>query len=274
MRPIRAISRLGNRTIRRLVAFGRFCDFVAQSFAALTHRLHGQGWLRLLKPQLFSVGTKSVPAVMLVGLFVGGVLAVEMFPQMSIIGQETKLGGIIGLSVIKQIGPVLAAVMIAGRVGGAVSAEIGTMKVTEQIDALRVMGVNPLAYLVVPRVMACVIMVPLVTLFGDALGILGGWLVTVRAFGVDDGIYRMDSIGMIHGFDLFVGLSKGLVFGFLIGVIGCWKGFACERGAAGVGRAATDAFVASFIAIMISNFFLAQFLNAAWELLGGKVAAF
>lgn len=274
MTPIRFTSRLGAVTTRRLAAFGRFCDFTAQSFASVGHRLHSQGWMRLLKPQLFSVGTKSVPAVMLVGLFVGAVLAVEMHPQLAVIGQETKLGGIIGLSVIKQIGPVLAAVMIAGRVGGAVSAEIGTMKVTEQIDALRVMGVDPLAYLVVPRVLACVIMVPMVTLFGDALGIAGGWLVAVRGFGVDDGIYRMESVYMIHGFDLFVGLSKGLVFGFLIGMIGCWKGFTCDRGAAGVGRAATDAFVASFIAIMIANFFLAQFLNAAWALMGGSVAAF
>jgi phospholipid/cholesterol/gamma-HCH transport system permease protein len=197
-----------------------------------------------------------------------------MHPQLAVIGQEIKLGGIIGLSVIKQIGPVLAAVMIAGRVGGAVSAEIGTMKVTEQVDALRVMGVDPLAYLVVPRVAACTLMVPLITLFGVALGIFGGWLVAVRGFGVDAGLYAQEQAQMIRGFDLFVGLSKGVVFGFLIGIIGCWKGFTCERGAAGVGRAATDAFVASFIAIIIANFFLAQFLNAAYELLGGKVSVF
>ncbi len=273
MPVVRSITRLGCITTRQLAAFGRFCEFSAQTCTALRHRLHGQGWMRLLKPQLYAVGTKSVPAVMLVGFFVGAVLAVEMHPQLAVIGQETKLGGIIDLSVIKQIGPVFAAVMIAGRVGGAVSAEIGTMRVTEQVDALRVMGVDPLAYLVVPRVAACVIMVPLVTLFGDALGILGGWMVAVRGFGTDGGIYWMESAHMVHGFDLFVGISKGLVFGLLIGLIGCWKGFTCERGAAGVGRAATDSFVTSFIAIMVANYFLAQFLNTVWEMLGGTLAA-
>ena len=225
--------------------------------------------LRLLMPQFYEIGTMSIPVVMLVGAFVGAVLGIEMFDQFASLGQETRMGGVISISVLKQVGPVLAAVMIAGRVGGAVTAELGTMRVTEQIDAMRVMGADPISYLVVPRVMACVLMLPLLTIFSNLMGVLGGWLVVVRGFGVDAAQYWSFSAQFVTSFDIFNGLIKSVVFGLAIGMVSCYKGFNCAPGAEGVGRAATDAFVTSFIAIIISNFFLASFLKPLYNMIYG-----
>lgn len=262
---------VGRGLLDTLDGFGRFVRFCMAWLRASCSRGAGFGRLRLLMPQLYEVGTRSIPVVMLVGGFVGAVLGVEMFDQMESIGQETRIGGIINLSVVKQIGPVLAAVMIAGRVGGAVSAEIGTMRVTDQLDALRVMGTDPVRHLVVPRVLACIIMVPILTIASDLMGVVGGWLVIVVGFGVDAGAYWQFSSDFVTSFDVITGLIKAAVFGLLIGLISCYKGFHCKPGAAGVGKAATDAFVASFIAIIIANFFLAKFLNELYLLLNGRV---
>ena len=262
---------LGQRVLDALEGFGKFVQFTLAWGRALFSRGSGYGRLRLLFPQLYEVGTRSIPVVMLVGGFVGAVLGVEMYDQFRSIGQETRIGGIINLSVVKQIGPVLAAVMIAGRVGGAVSAEIGTMRVTEQLDALRVMGTDPIRHLVVPRVVACVIMVPVLTVVSDLMGMIGGWLVVVVGLGVEASAYWQFSADFVTSFDVFTGLVKAAAFGLLIGLISCYKGFTCRAGAAGVGKAATDAFVASFIAIIIANFFLAKFMNELYTLINGRI---
>jgi phospholipid/cholesterol/gamma-HCH transport system permease protein len=164
---------------------------------------------------------------------------------------------------------VLAAVMLAGRVGGSVSAELGTMNVTEQIDAMRVMGADPIAYLVVPRVVACVVMIPILTVISDLLGIFGGYLVTVQMFGVNAQEYWRFSGDFVGAYDVMTGLVKSVFFGLGIGLISCYKGFNCRAGAAGVGRSVTDAFVTSFIAIIVMNFFLAKFLNDLYYVLYG-----
>ena len=137
-----------------------------------------------MPPLMYEVGVQSVPVVAVTGGFIGMVMAVEAYNQFKSIGQENRLGAIINLSVVKQIGPVLAAVMLAGRVGGALTAELGTMNVTEQLDALRVMGADPIRYLVVPRFLACVLLTPILTIYSDLLGVLGGWLVSVHVLGI------------------------------------------------------------------------------------------
>ena len=264
-----ALASFGLTICRSLEDFGRFTRFGATTVG---WAIRGVGGFRrggLLLPQLFQIGTLSIPVVVVVGVFVGAVLGVETYDQFRAIGQEGRLGGVIHISVVKQIGPVLAAVMIAGRVGGAVSAELGTMRVTEQLDALRVMGAAPISYLVVPRVMACLIMLPILTILSDLMGILGGWLVVVQGFGVDRSDYWMFSKQFVTGWDVCTGLIKSVVFGGAIGLISCYKGFHCQSGAAGVGRAATDAFVTSFLAIIVTNFFLANFLKEMYELLWG-----
>ena len=266
-----SLAYLGRGLTQWVESFGRFVRFSGTAAWWAAAGRSGSGRFKLLLPQLYEIGTRSIPVVMLVGAFVGAVLGVEMFGQFRELGQESRIGGIINLSVVKQIGPVLAAVMIAGRVGGAVSAQIGTMRVTEQIDALRVMGTDPISYLVVPRVIACVLMVPVLTIVSDLLGLVGGWLVVVVGLGVDSTEYWRFSAALVTSFDLLIGLIKALVFGLLIGLISCYKGFTCQPGASGVGKAATDAFVTSFIAIIIANFFLAKFLNDLYTAVYGDV---
>ncbi len=176
---------VGARVIDQVAGFGRFTRFCGATFAWF---FRGAGrWARpgLLMPQFYEVGTRSAPVVMLLGGFMGMVLSVELYEQFVTFGQETRLGGVINIAVVRHIGPVLAAVMLAGRVGCSVSAELGTMRVTEQIDALRAMGADPYAYLVLPRVVACVLMIPMLTVFSDILGVIGGYAVTVKGFGVN-----------------------------------------------------------------------------------------
>lgn len=264
-----SLAQVGRLTNDWLDGLGRFTRFVLALTGWFIRGVGGFGRMNLLLPQLYQVGTLSIPVVALVGAFVGMVLGVETYDQFAAIGQESRLGGVLGISVVKQIGPVLAAVMIAGRVGGSVSAELGTMRVTEQLDALRVMGADPIAYLVVPRVTACLIMVPILTIFSDIVGVFGGWFVVVRGFGVDASQYWEFSRAFIGSYDVFTGLAKSLVFGLSIGIISCYKGFHCESGASGVGRAATDAFVTSFIAIIVTNFFLAKFFKNLYVMLYG-----
>ncbi len=255
------VAYLGDKILRNVAGFGAFVLFCGEAAWWLVRGVGRWAKLSLLVPQLYQVGTRSIPVVMLLGGFIGMVLSVEAFDQFAAIGQETRLGGVINISVVKQIGPVLAAVMLAGRVGGAVSAELGTMKVTEQIDALRVMGADPVAYLVVPRVIACTIMVPILTVFSDLTGIFGGYFVTVGGFGVSATEYQQFATFYVEPYDVMTGVIKAAVFGLLIGLISCYKGFTCGAGARGVGRAATDAFVASFVAIIVGNLFLAKFLK-------------
>jgi phospholipid/cholesterol/gamma-HCH transport system permease protein len=174
---------------------------------------------------------------------------------------------VIVVSVCKQIGPVLSAVMVAGRVGGALSAELGTMRITEQLDAMRAMDADPIRILVVPRIVACVIMTPILTIFSDALGTAGAWLVTVRIFGVADAEFWHYVQQIVYLLDPINGLVKATVFGLCIGAIACYRGFTCLPGAAGVGQAATSSFVTSFIAIIAANLVLAEFLNTMFIIL-------
>jgi phospholipid/cholesterol/gamma-HCH transport system permease protein len=266
---------VGQFALDQVEGFGRFGRFAGAMFNWLLRGTSGFGRWQLLAPQLYAIGTRSIPVIALLGAFVGMVLSVETYNQFAAIGQAQRLGGVINISVVKQIGPVLAAVMIAGRVGGAVSAELGTMRVTEQIDAMRVMGTNPIAFLVVPRVVGCVIMIPILTIFSDLMGIFGSYLVTVQGFGVNATDYWRFSADFVGAWEVFSGLFKSVLFGLAIGLISCYKGFHCGKGAAGVGRAATDSFVTSFVAIIIINFFLAKFLNDSYILLyGPTVSAF
>jgi len=260
------IADLGEALVHSVRRFGRFADFAGITAWWLCFRVGKWMKWRLIGPQLFSVGVRSVPVVAITGAFIGMVLALESFGQFQAIGQEHRLGGVISVSVTKQIGPVLAALMVAGRVGGALAAELGTMRVTEQIDAMRVMAADPIAQLVVPRFLACLIMTPVLTVFSDLLGVWGGWLITVELYGVPSAAYWSFSESFVHWWDITSGLIKSVLFGASIGLIACYKGFHCRPGAAGVGRAATEAFVASFLAIITINLVLAKALNTVYAL--------
>jgi phospholipid/cholesterol/gamma-HCH transport system permease protein len=255
------ISQFGLSVLLAIVEFGRFMQFCGSTFSWLT--LHVGRWCRwrLVGPQFLAVGVASIPVVAVTGAFIGMILALEGFEQFKAIGQEGRLGGVINVSVVKQIGPVLAAVMVAGRVGGALAAELGTMKVTEQLDALRAMAADPIPYLVVPRFVACVVMTPLLTIYSDVLGLWGGWLITVKFYGVSPYDYWDFTKSFVDWWQPTTGLIKSVFFGGSIGLIACYKGFTCQAGASGVGRAATEAFVASFLAIIALNLVLAKLLN-------------
>jgi phospholipid/cholesterol/gamma-HCH transport system permease protein len=256
-----AISRLGLAISLVLIDFGEFVRFVGwTAYWFLFRPLRWCRW-RLLAPRFYNVGVASIPVVAITGAFIGMILALEGIEQFRALGQEGRLGGVINVSVVKQIGPVLAAVMVAGRVGGALAAELGTMRVTEQLDSMRAMAADPVPYLVVPRVLACVVMTPILTIYSDLLGVWGGWLVTVKFYGVSSFEYWDFTAYFVNWWEPISGLIKSVFFGGSIGLIACYKGFNCGSGAAGVGRAATEAFVNSFLAIIVLNLVLAKLLN-------------
>ncbi|MGC4034105.1 MAG: ABC transporter permease [Tepidisphaeraceae bacterium] len=229
---------------------------------------------RLVLPQMFDVGVKSVPIVALTGCFIGMVMGIESYAQLKSIGQEERLGAIINISVVKQIGPVLAAMMLAGRIGGALTAELGTMNVTEQIDALRVMGADPIGYLVVPRFIACILLTPILTIYSDMLGVIGGYIVSVKALGIQAAPYWAYSDKAVNTWQILEGVWKGLFFGGAIGLISCYKGFTCGSGASGVGRACTESFVTSFLAIIVLNFFFAKMFQDLYKAIYGFQSLF
>ena len=191
-------------------------------------------------------------------------LAVQAASQFRMLHLESRLGGVINLSLVRELGPVLAATMLAGRVGSAMAAELGTMRVTEQIDALASMGANPIDYLVVPRFLGCLLLIPGLTIMADFMGIVGGAFYGVCLLGIDSHYYWVHSQEYVRTFDVFAGVFKSLFFGAAIALIGCHRGFNCEPGAEGVGRAATSAFVISFVVIMLLNLLLGIFLDGIY----------
>jgi phospholipid/cholesterol/gamma-HCH transport system permease protein len=215
---------------------------------------------RALWPVMYQIGVESLPVILITGSFIGMVLAVQSYDQFKLMHLESQLGAVINVTLVKELGPVLAAVMLAGRIGGSMAAELGTMRVTEQIDALTALGANPIAYLVGPRFLACFLLIPLLTLFADGIGVLTGWIFSTWVLGIDSFPYWHYSQKVVTGWELFTGVLKSVFFGAAIAVVACHRGFHSRAGAEGVGRAATEAFVYSFIAILVLDFMLGAFL--------------
>lgn len=262
------------RLLQPLSSLGRYTLLLAQAFSSL-------GEFRMYRKNLFEqmvkVGVESIPIISLAALFSGAVTTLQTAYQLvSPFIPPSIIGSIVAPSLILELGAVVTAFILAGRVGARISAELGTMRVTEQIDALQVMGADPVSYLVVPRVTACVLMVPILTIFSDLAGVIGGWLVVVEFLGVDGVPYWQFAADFVTNYDVFTGLAKAMVFGFMIGIISCYKGFHCEAGARGVGRAATDAFVTSFLAIIVANLFIAKLFKDLYDIIYGvnNVTAF
>ena len=210
----------------------------------------------VLLPSFYQIGVLSLPVVALTGLFIGMVLAVQSYSQFRAMGLQTRLGAVINLSLVRELGPVLAATMLAGRVGSAMAAELGTMRVTEQIDAMESMGANPIYYLVVPRFLGCLILIPTLTVMADFMGVLGGYLYSHLLLGIDYHHYWTNSREYVDAFDFLMGIFKTFFFGAAIALVSCHRGFNCDPGAEGVGRAATNAFVHSFMLILVLDLFL------------------
>ncbi len=215
---------------------------------------------KLIVEQMGTIGVGSLGLVVVVSLFAGAVAAVQANYQFTNVVPQKYLGAVILRSVIIELGPVLTGLVVGGRVGASIAAELGTMKVTEQIDALRAMGVNPVRYLILPRVVAATVMLPIVTVFSDFIAIAGGFIVTVFSIGVSPNIYLNSLQEFFYTKDLVSGLIKAVFFGNIIGTMGCFFGFATRGGAQGVGASATKAVVFSCVFILILDYLLATVL--------------
>ena len=244
---------------------GNFTLFCYQTFNWLCWKLPKR---EQMVHSFHTIGVLSLPVVMLTGAFIGMVLAVQTFTQFKQIGMESMLGGVISLSLVRELGPVLAATMLAGRVGSAIAAELGTMRVTEQIDALTCMGTNPIHYLVVPRFLACLILIPALTLIADITGIFGGAFYCIQILGINEHHYWENTTNFVSLFDVLAGMAKSVFFGGIIALISCHQGFHCDPGAEGVGKAATQSFVYSFVAILFLNLLLGIALDHLMHGLG------
>jgi phospholipid/cholesterol/gamma-HCH transport system permease protein len=259
------INMVGARTIVSVNDVGRFSRFAWQSFITSIRSFRNAHTYPLIWTQMNIIGVRSVPVVMITGAFVGMTLAVQVYGQLAGMGLEEHLGSLINISVVKELGPVLAAVMLAGRIGGALTAELGTMNVTEQIDAIRSMGTDPVRYLVAPRVLACLLLTPFLIIYADLMGIMGGYFVSVILLGINSRAYWDFSARGVELWDVAIGVVKGLFFGVAIATISCYKGFTCKEGAQGVGQACTEAFVASFISILALDFVLVVIFKAIYS---------
>ena len=252
------IANLGEFAMDRVVAIGDVALFAIKTVSWIFARRQRR---EVLLPAFYQIGVMSLPVVALTGLVIGMVLAVQSYAQFKAIGLETRLGSVINLSLVRELGPVLAATMLAGRVGSAMAAELGTMRVTEQIDALECMGANPIYYLVVPRFLGCLILIPALTIMADFMGVLGGYLYSHLLLGIDYHHYWENARAYVDVFDFLMGIFKSFFFGAAIALVSCHHGFHCGHGAEGVGRSATNAFVHSFVLILLLDLFLGIWLN-------------
>jgi phospholipid/cholesterol/gamma-HCH transport system permease protein len=258
------IADVGDVVMNWAIAVGDISLFAFRMLGWLSTRLPRR---ETLLPNFYQIGVLSLPVVALTGTFIGMVLAVQSYAQFRSLHIETRLGGVINISLVRELGPVLAATMLAGRVGSAMAAELGTMRVTEQIDALASMGANPIHYLVVPRFLGCLVLIPSLTVMADFMGVVGGWFYSIVILHIDQHHYWDNSQKLVGAYDLFSGIFKSLFFGAAIAIVSCHRGFNCDPGAEGVGRAATSAFVVSFVLILALDLELGIILDSIYRML-------
>lgn len=253
MNPVAVLEWFGVRSLSFLEESGRMLILLMRVLRGLFKRPFP---LKLTVQQMEEVGVRSLPVVLITAIFTGAVLALQTFSGFKRFGAEGLVGTVVALSMTRELGPVLASIMVAGRVGSAMAAELGTMKVTEQIDALVTLATDPVHYLVVPRFIASLIMMPFLVVFADLIGIFGGYTVAVTALGMSSSIYINRTLQFLEFPDIMVGIFKSAIFGMIIALVGCHMGFFTSGGAEGVGRATTRAVVVASILILISNYFL------------------
>jgi phospholipid/cholesterol/gamma-HCH transport system permease protein len=236
---------------------GRLSLFTADAVTGCVRR---PVYLSLVFEQMKQIGFFSLPVVGLTAFFTGGVLALQIFIGSDRYGAEAFVPQIVVIGITRELGPVIAGLMVAGRVAAAIAAEIGTMRVTEQIDALTTLATNPVKYLVVPRLIAAVISMPLLVAVADSIGVFGGYIVATQSLGFTGSIYLKNTMDFVTSQDISSGLIKATVFGFIIALMGCYNGFNSKGGAQGVGTATTDAVVSASILILAANYILTSAL--------------
>jgi phospholipid/cholesterol/gamma-HCH transport system permease protein len=246
---------VGRAFLLALQATGRIFLFAGE---AVSRCVRPPFYPRLLLRQMVEIGYYSLPVVGLTAIFTGMVLALQSFTGFSRFSAESAIPGVVVLSMTRELGPVLAGLMVAGRIGAAMAAEIGTMRVTEQIDALFTLSTNPMSYLVSPRILAGLTMLPLLVVVADIIGVFGGYLVCVYKLGFNPAGYLKTTIDILQPIDVISGLVKAAVFGFLIALMGCYHGYHSRGGAQGVGAATTNAVVSASILILTFNYIVTE----------------
>jgi len=257
------LASIGRPILSFLNYLGELCLLAGQIIESI---LRGKKRCNLLIQQIVEIGFQSQPVVIITGAFVGAVLAAQGLFQLADLKMESMGGALVSVGMLRELGPSLTGIMLAGRVGAAMSAEIGTMQVTEQVDALRSMSVHPIDYLVTPRVIAMMISMPLLLIEAATFGIISSWVVGTQAFGVSAAWWEYHTYAHTDLTDIYIGLIKGFVFGILIVLISCHQGLKASQGAVGVGKGTTRAMVFSSLAILIFNFFLTMLLNIFFPL--------
>lgn len=246
---------VGENMIRFCGSLGRVVFFALRAvYACFTPPYFGRNILR----QFADIGFYSLPVVGMTALFTGMVLALQSYTGFSRFNAEGAIASVVVLSITRELAPVLAGLMVAGRVGASMAAEIGTMRVTEQIDAMTTLSVNPFKYLIAPRVIAGTLMLPLLVLIGDIIGVYGGYIVSIHVLDFNPSTYLSQTWDGLEQIDVISGLVKAAVFGFIVSIMGCYHGYNSDRGAQGVGTATTYAVVTASIIILISNYLLTQ----------------
>jgi phospholipid/cholesterol/gamma-HCH transport system permease protein len=247
------------------VYFNYVGEYIQLNLEALKLLIKTPPKLHLILKQLYEIGVSSLPVVAITGLSSGFVLAAQSFFQLGDKGMADVTGLVVSKAMMTELGPVLSAFMVTGRVGAAICAEIGSMKVSEQIDALETMAVSSIRYLVSPRLLSGILMMPLLTVFGIVMGIMGGYIVSVHLFNMSSAAF-FDPISMsLKKFDFLTGMIKAFVFGFFIMSISCYKGMITHGGAAGVGRSTTQSVVITYCCILLSNFFMTLGINLIYR---------
>ncbi len=250
---------IGKAFLRFLEAVGRLALFAVVS---VSHCVRPPIYPRLIGRQMIEIGYYSLPVVGLTTLFSGMVLALQSYTGFARFSAESAVPNVVVLSITRELGPVLAGLMVAGRIGAAMAAEIGTMRVTEQIDALTTLSTTPHKYLVAPRLIAGLTMLPLLVLVGDIIGVFGGYLISVYKLGFNPAIYIKNTWQYLEFLDVVSGLVKAAVFGFIVPLMGCYNGYYSRGGAQGVGAATTNAVVSASILILISNYLITEMFFA------------
>lgn len=253
-----ATEKLGSITLDVTEGLGKATIFLKRSIFGLFSRPFQPG---LILTQVYQIGVNSSLVIALIGLFTGAVLAVQAEYTLAKFGATGFTGSAIALSLIRELGPVLTALMVIGRAGSAITAELGIMRITEQIDALRSMAVDPHRYLMGPRLLAGIIAMPLLASLFNVIGIGGGYLVSVRLLGLSSGTFIGEMISAVEMLDVYSGLIKSLVFGLIFGWVSCYKGYTCGFGAVGVNKATTQSVVTASVAVLVIDYFLTSLLT-------------
>ncbi|MCX7957195.1 MAG: ABC transporter permease [Endomicrobia bacterium] len=243
-----------------IIEFGKYVLFCYETVSNL---FTGKFEKKIFLQQLYIIGVQSLPVTILTSFAVGMVLCLQSgTASISVLNEPAYVGTVVAFSLVKELGPMLTAVVLVGRIAAAITAELGTMKVTEQIDAMYTLGTEPIKYLVIPRIIAFTVSIPIITVFSNIIGIIGGGIISSFRFNIPSTIYYQDALDYLYLDDFFHGLIKSVIFGILISTVACFKGFYTDGGAEGVGRSTTSCVVISIVSLLISDYFLSSLLIA------------